>query len=119
MARLAVLWQMGDGAISMARLVVLWQMGDAAKMWEHGNNSVAAFKEQPELPAPVEYQLRKEKDGCQHQGKEKKRKEKAFQLVYCHVLFDWAVWVIRYRSPVLSEDRAIGHMHESQYGLRF
>ncbi len=60
MARLAVLWKMGDGAISMARLAVLWQMGDQQKMREHGNVSVAVFKEQPELPAPAKYQLRKE-----------------------------------------------------------
>jgi hypothetical protein len=35
-----------------------WEMQQ--KMQEHGNNSVAVFKEQPELPAPAKYQLRKE-----------------------------------------------------------
>jgi hypothetical protein len=41
------------------------------------------FKEQPELPAPVEYQLRKEKDGRQHQGKEKKRETIPTGLFSC------------------------------------
>ena len=114
MARVAVLWQMVDESISMERLAVLADSRCRKKceMREHGNSSAAVF-EIARIDSPYHSQNRQLCqwgiiDGMGASAREKKKKRETIQLVDCCVLFDRAVWVIRYGLTALSEDRAIG-----------